>query len=212
MASPKGLRQPAGDADEARKLGREAKKHWRHLDASRLIVKVLRGVRFIDGKEQADDGSWSAGDGGPDGADEGERILTTATVAGELGKTIFVRPAALDAAGEFLGRLWSPDRVQGFVLPAVAAWSVFFANVLHDLADEGLQWCGRELERGYRTGRFDPVETGRVLVACDARALPGGRVDAPELIEAVCATQRPDGSFGAPDRTYDALVVLVRLA
>ncbi len=37
------------------KLGREAEKHWRRLDGSRLIVKVLRGVRFIDGEEQADD-------------------------------------------------------------------------------------------------------------------------------------------------------------
>jgi len=37
------------------KLGREAEKHWRRLDGSRLIVKVLRGVRFIDGEAQADD-------------------------------------------------------------------------------------------------------------------------------------------------------------
>ncbi len=37
------------------KLGREAEKHWRRLDGSRLIVKVLRGVRFIDGEEQVDD-------------------------------------------------------------------------------------------------------------------------------------------------------------
>ncbi len=36
-------------------VGREAEKHWRRLDGSRLIVKVLRGVRFIDGEEQADD-------------------------------------------------------------------------------------------------------------------------------------------------------------
>ena len=37
------------------KLGREAEKHRRRLDGSRLIVKVLRGVRFIDGEAQADD-------------------------------------------------------------------------------------------------------------------------------------------------------------
>ncbi len=37
------------------KLGREAEKRWRRLDDSRLIVKVLRGVRFIDGEERADD-------------------------------------------------------------------------------------------------------------------------------------------------------------
>ena len=37
------------------KLGREAEKHWRRLDGSRFIVKVLRGVRFIDGDEKTDD-------------------------------------------------------------------------------------------------------------------------------------------------------------
>lgn len=161
-----------------------------------------RVVAFLVAR-QGEDGSWAGG---------AERVLTTATVAGELGKTPFVKPSVLDEAGAFLAPHWSPERVQGFDLPAVAAWSVFFANVLHELADEGLQWCGRELERGYRTGRFDPVETARVLLACGARALPGGRVAAPELVEAVCASQRDDGSFGAPPRTYDALAALVRLA
>ena len=37
------------------KLGREAETRWRRLDSSRLIGKVLRGVRFIDGEAQADD-------------------------------------------------------------------------------------------------------------------------------------------------------------
>ncbi len=37
------------------KLGQQAEKHGRRLDGSRLIVKVLRGVRFIDGEAQADD-------------------------------------------------------------------------------------------------------------------------------------------------------------
>ncbi|MCH8961556.1 MAG: hypothetical protein IH820_09600 [Bacteroidetes bacterium] len=49
------MRQSAGHAHEARKLGREAEKRWRRLDGSRLIVKVLSGVRFIDGEKQADD-------------------------------------------------------------------------------------------------------------------------------------------------------------
>jgi len=37
------------------KLGREAEKRWRRLDGSRLIVKVLHGVEFLDGEEQTDD-------------------------------------------------------------------------------------------------------------------------------------------------------------
>lgn len=34
------------------KLGREAEKRWRRLDGSKLIVKVLHGVRFEDGEQQ----------------------------------------------------------------------------------------------------------------------------------------------------------------
>ena len=37
------------------KLAREAEKRWRRLAGSRLIVKVLHGVRFVDGAEQTDD-------------------------------------------------------------------------------------------------------------------------------------------------------------
>jgi hypothetical protein len=33
------------------KLSREAEKHWRKLDGSTLIVKVLQGARFEDGEE-----------------------------------------------------------------------------------------------------------------------------------------------------------------
>ncbi len=37
------------------KLAREAEKRWRRLNGHQLIVKVLRGVRFVDGEAQADD-------------------------------------------------------------------------------------------------------------------------------------------------------------
>ncbi len=37
------------------KLAREAEKRWRRLDGHHFIVKVLRGVRFVDGEAQADD-------------------------------------------------------------------------------------------------------------------------------------------------------------
>src|SRR5690606_2539400 len=33
------------------KLGREAEKHWRKLDGSSFVLKVLHGVRFEDGEE-----------------------------------------------------------------------------------------------------------------------------------------------------------------
>jgi transposase-like protein len=33
------------------KLGREAEKRWRRLNGSKLLLKVLTGVRFVDGEE-----------------------------------------------------------------------------------------------------------------------------------------------------------------
>jgi transposase-like protein len=33
------------------KLGREAEKRWRRLNGSQLLIKVLTGVRFVDGEE-----------------------------------------------------------------------------------------------------------------------------------------------------------------
>ena len=168
-----------------------------HTPAAELVCAALC-------RAQAEDGGFGPGQGTA-------RVLDTAAAGGWLGKTPFARPATLDATGGFLALHWTPDCVQGFVLPAIAAWAAFFANVPHDLSDEALQWCGRELERGHRAGRFDPVATARVLVACDAKALPGGRVDAAELIEAICAAQAEDGSFTDAARTYDALVALVRL-
>lgn len=36
------------------KLGREAEKSWRKLNGSQLLIKVLTGVRFVDGEEEDD--------------------------------------------------------------------------------------------------------------------------------------------------------------
>jgi hypothetical protein len=36
------------------KLGLEAQKHWRRLQGFELIPKVVTGVRFVDGEEQAE--------------------------------------------------------------------------------------------------------------------------------------------------------------
>ncbi len=35
------------------KLALEAQKHWRRLEGFELIPKVVTGVRFVDGEEQA---------------------------------------------------------------------------------------------------------------------------------------------------------------
>jgi hypothetical protein len=55
----------------------------------------------------------------------------------------------------------------------IAAFATCFANVDHDASDAILQWCGRELGRGFVTRAFDAVRTARVLVSCDAHGLPG---------------------------------------
>ena len=163
-----------------------------------------RGVAWAEAA-QAEDGSW--GD-----------LFATGMLGGYLGKTLSVRPRTLEAAGAWLGRAWAPERVKGGDWEAIAAFAHFFANVPHELSDAALQWCGRELERGYRSGAFDALGAARVLCWCDADAMPGARLGVAELRDAVLALQQPDGGWpaagGSPGarvaRTLDALVALGR--
>jgi hypothetical protein len=150
---------------------------------------------------QRQDGSWGRVD--PTATEQApaeDRLFATGMLAGYAMRTAFVRPEVVDWAGRFLGELWSPDRVEGGRLPSIAAFAHFFANGgQSDLADEGLQWCGRELERGFRTQRFEAVETLRVLFYCDARALPGATFDVVELLDGLLGEQAADGGFSALD-------------
>jgi hypothetical protein len=164
---------------------------------------------------QAHDGSF---DPAPDaGADA--RLLFTASVAARLARTGRVRERVLDAAGAYVAAGFSVERVQRGDWEAIAALLPFFADHPGELADAALQWCGRELERGWRTGRFDAVRAARVFVLCRAHALPGAKLDARELVPALLADQAGDGGFGAADgpeperveRTLDAMLALARL-
>ena len=59
------------------------------------------------------------------------------------------------------------------------------------------------------------MHTARVLVWCDASSLPGARLAAGELLEALLIEQAADGGFGTRNRarcSWDAMVALVRLA
>lgn len=100
------------------------------------------------------------------------------------------------------------------------AYSLYFTNVGHELSDEALQWCGRALEKGFRGRRHDAVATMRILLSCDAQAMPGAEFDAVELLERLLEEQARDGGFtelsagGPPARTtqtFDAMFAIVRL-
>jgi hypothetical protein len=164
------------------------------------------------GAAQRADGAWSD--------DAVDVVRATGMLGGYLAKTRFARVETLQAAADFLAARWSPDLVKGLQWGNLAAYSHLFANFDHERSDEILQWCGRELERGYRTGGFDAVRTARILVTCDAHALPGAQLKAQELVGALQAEQGADGSWqpspGATpsarvEHTLDGLVALLRL-
>jgi hypothetical protein len=178
-------------------------------------AEVERAVELLSAA-QRDDGSWARRDGDGDDA----RVVATAHVAGLLAKTPFARPALLRAAAAFLAPRWGPERVQSGDPVAIAAWAQWFANADEDLSDAGLQWCGRELERGFRSGAIDALAAARVFALCDAQALPGARLGAAEVVPSLMAAQAADGGFGAGwdpivqrvEATLDALAALARLA
>jgi len=166
---------------------------------------------------QRRDGSWCD----REDAAEYERIVTTGMIAGYLAKTPFVRQSTLASAADHLAALWAPDRVKGDAWAVNAAYFHCFALVRHDRADAILQWCGRELERGFLTGVYDAVQTARVFALCDAHALPGSRLAAAELLARMLGEQRDDGGYvlrgdtarsARVSHTLDALVALGQLA
>ncbi len=140
---------------------------------------------------QNEDGSWAPAPDSPDAT----RLVVTGVVAGLLAKAACARPKPLRLAGRFLAAHWGPERVQSGDYGAIAAFACFFANAGMELADVGLQWCGRELERGYRTGRLTPLQTARVLMLCDAYSLPGARLPIEDVIGSLLAGQAEDGGW-----------------
>ena len=162
-----------------------------------------RAAVFL-GACQAADGSFG---------DEGEdRATVTGLVGGALGGSPYARPELLAAAGDFLAAGFAPESVQDW--DRLAGTAAFFANVDHERGDEILQWCGRELERGFRSGRFGAVATARVFTLCDAVGLPGARLDPGEVIAGVLTEQDADGGWPGADRvaaSLDAALALVRL-
>lgn len=163
---------------------------------------------------------------GPDGSfGDGEealetRIVRTGLLGGFLAKSLRMRPSVRDAIDRFLSGTWDADRVKTGESEPIAAYAHWFSLVDSELSDPALQWCGRELERGFRTRRFDAVTTARVFVLCDASALPGASLSVPELCEALANEQTGEGGWalsaralaGEPvEAALDGMAALVRI-
>ena len=176
-----------------------------------------RAVRALEGR-QAADGAFRVGRRSVAG--EQSDVFYTGMVAGMLGRTPVSKPETLERAGEFLVAHFSPDAVEHDGYSALMAYSLFFTNVGHELSDEALQWCGRALEKGFRSRRHDAVATIRILLSCDAQAMPGAKFEVAELLDRLLAEQARDGGFaelalGGPAartaQTFDAMLAIVRL-
>lgn len=197
------LDEPTGDAPAA---------SWLPSLATCAELGALRDPRVERASEclarlQQPDGGFDASGG------EDARLALAGSLGGYLARSPWGRPDGLDAIGAFLAARWSPERVQGGRLPLLAAYAHYFANAPHEAGDAILQWCGRELERGFRARAFDPPQTAHVWVRCDAHALPGASLSRSELLAALDTARAPDGGFGVPgeptpdrvERTLQAL-------
>ena len=170
-------------------------------DCRGLVSPAAEGAVEHLTRVQRQDGSWGRFDpNAPEKTPPEDRLFATGMLAGYALRTPFVRPEVADWAGRFLASLWSPDLVEGGRLSSIAAFAHFFANGgAPEISDEALQWCGRELERGFRSHRFESVEILRVLFYCDAEALPGATLDSLDLLERLLGEQAADGGFAALD-------------
>ena len=186
----------------------------RLLDAAGLKEHPVteRAVAFLCAA-RSPDGSWSEATD----RTEDERLVRTGEVVALLGRSPFAPASVLNAAEGWLREGWSVERVKGPAYGPILAYFAALASIPSELADEALQWCGRELERGYRSGAFGPVATARVFLRCGASALPGAGIRASEVVASLLDAQQEDGGYPAATldervvETLDAAIALARL-
>ncbi len=186
---------------------------------------VERAIRFVESK-QSDDGAYrvlpirEVGRATATDVEQESDVFWTGMTAGILGRTPLSKTAHLEAAGAFLAEHFSPEVVEHDGYSSLLAFSHYYTNVPDEEADEALQWCGRALEKGFRSRSLDAVSTLRVLLTCDAQAMPGATFDVTELLERLLEEQARDGGFaelalGGPatrtTQTFDAMLAIVRL-
>lgn len=180
---------------------------------------VERAVRFVESCQEPDGAYRVPAIGDAEAVAQAE-VFWTGMIAGILGRTPFSKTSHLEAAGVFLATRFTPDSVEHDGYAAMLAYAHFYTNVPDEEADEALQWCGRALEKGFRSRAVDAVATLRVLLTCDAQAMPGATFDVVELLEQLLEEQAGDGGFaelcadGPASRTtqtFDAMMAIVRL-
>lgn len=180
---------------------------------------VEPAVRFLE-SHQSEDGAYRIEVSEEPAAQSEADVFFTGMIAGILGRTPVSKSAPLEAAGAYLAERFSPDAVEHDGYAALLAYAIFYTNVPDDEADQALQWCGRALEKGFRSRHLDAVSTLRVLLSCDAQAMPGATFDIVELLERLMEEQAGDGGFaelslGGPEtrtsQTVDAMIAIVRL-
>ncbi|MEM9175545.1 MAG: prenyltransferase/squalene oxidase repeat-containing protein [Myxococcota bacterium] len=189
-------------------------------DARALTARwVEPAVRFLE-SHQSEDGGYRIPVSNDPAQQAEADVFFTGMISGILGRTPVSKTAPLEAAGAFLAERFSPDAVEHDGYPALLAYSHYYTNVPDEEADEALQWCGRALEKGFRSRRHDAVSTLRVLLTCDAQAMPGAKFDVVEMLERLMEEQAGDGgfaelSFDGPQtrttQTVDAMIAIVRL-
>ncbi len=185
------------------------------LDALGLLDHPLpeRACAYLL-KAQAEDGGF-----GDVSLPEDDRIALTGRLAGLLAKTPFARRSVLERADAFLSERWQIEKVQGPTYEPILAYMHLLTQMNSEQADEVLQWCGRELERGFRMGVFKSLATARVFLRARAKALPGAQIEASELVTGLITEQSDDGSFEPTtptdhrvDATLEGVEALLRLS
>lgn len=193
--------EAAADPCLAAELFRElAELHALRGPTAGLLARALETT-------QHPDGSWRSARAPADPdpalppflARDADPIHLTALIAGSLALSGGASDATLEAASAWLAARWRPELAQSGSWHGLSALFHFFASGEQELADVAFQWCGRELERGFRERTIGAAAVGQVFVLCAARALPGARLAASEVARAILEEQAADGGWPAPE-------------